>query len=289
MNHGNSHQRSRFIQKHRRENRLHNAEHCQPDRRSDDIEGKMNQRRPLGVLVRSDRGDQRRNASADILSHDDRNCRAVGNRSGGSQRLQNTDGRRTGLDDCGQNRADRHAEKRVGEQQEEFAESGNILQPRHRARHGLHAEHQRCKAEQDHARVLLLVLLAEHIQHNARKREDRSKRGRFQQLNPNAAAVNARKAQNPRRNGRSDVRAHNHIDGLPQAHQPRVDEADHHDRGCRGTLNDCRYPEPRQKPPHFAARQFSEHAFQTAPRAALQSLSHQAHAEQEQAKPPEHG
>ena len=130
---------------------------------------------------------------------------------------------------------------------EQFGEAGDILQPGHRAAHGVHAEHQRGKAQQDHAGVLLFGVLAEHIEDDADQRQHRRKGGGLQQLDPHAAAVDARQAQQPRRDGGAHVGAHDDVDGLPQRHQPGVDKAYHHHGGGRRALNDGGDAKTRQK------------------------------------------
>ena len=63
----------------------------------------MNDTDSFGCGVGSDRGEQRSDTGTDVLPHDDRYGQSDGNRTGQSQRLQNTDrcGRRldNGCDD----------------------------------------------------------------------------------------------------------------------------------------------------------------------------------------------
>ena len=69
----------------------HHLKHRQPDHGADDIEGKMHHCCPTGVAVGADGRQQRRDAGADVLPHDDGNGGAEGDLTGGGHRLQNTD------------------------------------------------------------------------------------------------------------------------------------------------------------------------------------------------------
>jgi len=84
----------RRIKQHWFENIRNDREHRQPNRRADNVERKMHDCGALCVLVGSERGYDRRYAGPDVLSHDDRNRRAVRYLSRDGQRLQNADGGR---------------------------------------------------------------------------------------------------------------------------------------------------------------------------------------------------
>ena len=62
----------------------------------------MDDGHPLGIAADADRGDQSRNAGADVLAHDDGDSDAVGDGAGHGQCLQNANGGGGGLDDAGE-------------------------------------------------------------------------------------------------------------------------------------------------------------------------------------------
>ena len=217
---------------------------------ADDVEHQMHHRRPPGVFSGAHAGQQRGDAGADVLTHDNGDGGGVGHGAGGGQRLQNAHGGRGGLDDSGEHRAHENTQNRVREHQEHLPEFRHIFQAADRAGHGLHAEHQGRKPQKDHAGVLLLAVLHEHVVHNAHQRKNGGKRAGLQQPDEDVPAFNAAETQNPGGDGGSNVRAHDDVDGLSQRQKPGVDKADHHDRGSRGGLNDARDGQTRQEAQH---------------------------------------
>ena len=67
-----------------------------------------------------------------------------------------------------------YTEDGILEGDEKIRKGGDILKTGDGAAHRLHAEHERGKAEQDHAGVLFLVILAEHVVDDADERKDGS-------------------------------------------------------------------------------------------------------------------
>ena len=278
----------RLVENLRREDQLDKAEERQNDRDADHVEHQMHHRRAAGVFIGADRGKHGRDRRADVLTHDDGNGGGIADGSGHGQRLKNADGGGAGLDDRGQNRSGEHAEHRMLEGKEEIDELRHVFQPGDRAAHGVHAEHQRGKAEQDHAGVLFAAVLAEHVENDADEREHRRKGGRLEQTHPDAAAVDAAEAEQPCRDRGADVGTHDDVDGLPERHKPGVYKANDHDSRCGRALNDGRYAETRQKARHDLSGHFSKQLTELSACAALQRLPHEVHAEQKQAKAADH-
>ena len=233
VGHSDTRHRRRIVQQYRGKDGLDDAEHRQQHRHADHIEHQMHHGRPLGVFVGADAGDQRRDAGTDVLAHDNGHRGGVADLAGRGQRLQNTHRGGGRLDDRRQHRAHQHAQQRVCKGQKQLCKPRHVLQPRHRGAHGVHAEHQRGKAKQNGASLLFPAILAEHIENDADQRQHRRKGGGLQQLQPHAAAVDPRQAQQPGRHRGAHVGAHDNIDSLPQGHQPGVHEAHHHDGGGR--------------------------------------------------------
>ena len=278
----------RLVENFRREDQLDKAEERQNDCDADHVEHQMHHRRAAGVFIGADRGKHGRDRRADVLPHDDGDGGGIADGSGHGQRLKNADGGGAGLDDRGQNRSGEHAEHRILEGKEEIDELRHVFQPGDRAAHGVHAEHQRGKAEQDYAGVLFAAVLAEHVENDADEREHRRKGGRLEQTHPDAAAVDAAEAEQPCRDRGADVGTHDDVDGLPERHKPGVYKADDHDGRCGRALDDGRYAEARQKARHDLSGHFSKQLTELSACAALQRLPHEVHAEQKQAKTADH-
>ena len=258
------------------------AEQGQQHHHADDVEHQVHHGGPVGVFVGAHGGQHGRDAGADVLAHDDGNGGGIADAAGDGQGLQNAHGGGGGLDDARQHRSHQHAQNGIAEHQEQLGELRHVLQAGHGPAHGLHAEHQGGKAQQDGAGVLLLVGLAEHIEDDADQGQHRGKGRGLQQLHPGAAAVDARQAQQPRGDGGAHVGAHDDVDGLAQGHQPRVHEAHHHHRGGGGALDNGGDAQARQEAHEHPAGHLIQQGPQLAAGPAFQGLAHHVHAEQEQ-------
>ena len=176
VRHGDARHGGGFVQQRGRKGRAHDAEDRQQHDNADDIEEQVDDRGAAGILVCADRRQHGCDGRADVLTHDDGDGRGVAHRARDGERLQNTDGRRARLNDGGEQRAGEHAEDGILKSDKEICERGDVLEACDRAAHRLHAEHERGKAEQDHAGVLFLVVLAEHVVDDANQRKDRGER-----------------------------------------------------------------------------------------------------------------
>lgn len=284
MGNGDTVHGGRPVQNSRGKQGLDHAVHRQQYHHADDVEHQVDHGGPAGVFIGAHGGQYGRDAGADVLTHDDRDGGGIADASGDRQCLENAHRGGGGLDNPRQHRAHQHAQHRVAEHQEQLGELRHILQPRHRAAHGLHAEHQGGKAQQNGAGVLLFGVLAEHVEDDAHQRQHRGEGGGLQQLDPQAAAVDARQAQQPGGDGGAHIGAHNDVDGLTQGHEAGVDKAYHHHCGGRGALNDGGDAQARQKAHKHPAGHLIQETAQLAAGPALQGLAHQVHAEQEQAQ-----
>ena len=271
-----------------RENPVNQQEQNQADGGTQNIEQQMDNGSPLGVLGGTHGGQHSGHAGTDILTHDDGDGSGIADGAGGGQRLQDTHGGGGGLDDGSQRGTGQDTQNGIGEQKEQVGEPGLIPQTLHGAGHGVHTEHQNGKAQQNHADVLLLHVLDEHVIYDADQGENGCKRGGLQQLDEKAVTVNAAKAQQPCGDRGTHIGTHNHIDGLPQGQQTGVDETDHHDGGCGGGLDDSGNGHTGEEAQHPVGGKLAQQAAQTVARGPLQSLAHQIHAEQKQTKAADH-
>ena len=277
-----------LVEQRRGERCSHYGEHRKQDDNADDVEHQMHHGGAARVFVRADGGEKRRHGRADVLAHDDGDRCGVAHRAGGGERLQNADRSRARLDDAREHRTGHHAEQRVFERKEEINEHRVIAQPRYRAAHRLHAEHQRGKAEQDDAGILFAAAFAEKIKDDADHGEDRGKGGRLEEADEHARAVNVAETQKPRRHGRADVCAHNDADRLAQRHQSGVYKADDHNGRCGRALDHGGHAETGEKTGDGLSGHFVEKGAEFPSGAPFERLPHQTHAEEEQRQAAEH-
>ena len=284
VDHGDAHLVDAAVQNRQRHQGSHHLEHDQQRRGAEDIKAQVHQRGAAGIAVGAHRGEHGRYTGADVLAHDNGDGRAEGHLSGGGQGLQNTHRGGGGLDDSRQHGAGHHAQNRIGKQQQDIAEGGHIPQARHSAGHGIHAEHQHRKAQQDHAGIPALAALARHHIDHADERQDRCKGGGLEQLHKKVTALDAGQAEDPGGDRGSHVGAHDHIDGLAQRHQSGVDKAHHHHRGGGGGLDHRRDSQAGEKARRFAGGQPAQHGFQSRAGPAFQRAAHLVHTEEEKAQ-----
>ena len=282
MDEGDSLMIDLHLHKGKADDRVQRIEKDHRANRADDVKAKVNHRNALCVLIRADGGNKRRHAGTDILTENDRECRAEGNLSRRGKRLQNTDGSRGALNDRRQKRARKNAENGVAEKKQKLLEFGNFRERLHGGSHVIHTEDQHGKAEKDQTDVLLLGILQEKIEDDTDQRKDRRERRRLQHGDEKAVAAETRKAEDPRRNGRTDVRTHNDRDNVRKRHNARVYEADHHDRGRRRALNDRRHGGAERKSLEGIGGQLTKQRGETGACTLFQGISHNAHTEQKQ-------
>ena len=158
----------------------------------------------------------------------------------------------------------------------------SLLQGQDGVRHGGHASHQHGKADEDGAHAFFLLTLT-HIQQNADKCKQRTERSGFEQIDEEAVALQAGKAQDPAGDSGAHIAAHDHADGLMQLHDAAVDEADHHDGGSTGTLDDGGHAQTEEEALEGLSVQLLR-IFCRWPPLFLKGFAHDVHAEQEQSQ-----
>ena len=192
MGNRDAHEAGAFLEQCRGENGFHQAEHRQPHGGANHIEAQVNHSGALCIFIGTNAGNQGGDTGADVLPHDDGNCRAICYLAGGGQRLQDTHGGGAGLDNGGESSTGQHTQHGVLEQQEQLLEAGNIPQTGDGGGHTLHAVHQGSEAQKNQAGILRLVVLAEHQLDGANQRQNGGEGGGLEQLDKQIAAGNAR-------------------------------------------------------------------------------------------------
>ena len=133
------------------------AQHAEQDR-ADDVEGKMDDRRPLRCPAAADGGKQRGDAGADVLTEGDEDGRVGGDQPVHRQSLQDTDGDRGALQERSDQRAGQHAQQRVGAQgREDRAEDRGAGVGLDGVRHEFQALEEEADADDDLRGVELLL------------------------------------------------------------------------------------------------------------------------------------
>ena len=224
----------------------------------------------------------------DILTHDDGDGAAVGDDTGGTQCLQDTNAGAGALDDAGDNGPHQNAQQRIGEADKQAGEPRFVLQGKHSIGHGGHTGHQHSKADQNGANTLALFAFA-HVQKDADKSQHRAEGGGLEHIDQEAVALQAGKAQDPAGDRGAHIAAHDNADGLMQLHDAAVDKADHHDRGSAGTLDHSGDAQAKEKAFKGVVSQLAQDLLQLAAGLLFQCFAHDVHAEQEQGKTSKQG
>ena len=283
MDHGDAPRGHRFADEGEVQHQIQAVEHGEEEGHADDVEVQVHHGSAAGVLVGTHRGDQRGDAGADVLAHDDGDGAAVGDNARRTERLQDADAGTGTLDDAGDDGTHQNAQQGVGETDEEIGEPCLVLQRSHCAGHGGHAGHQNGKADQDSADAFPLFVLA-HVEQDADEGEDRAEGGGLEHRDPEAVTLQAGKAQDPTGDGGAHVAAHDDADGLMQLHDATVDKADHHNGGGAGGLNHGGDAEAKEKALEGVIGQLAQNFLELAARLFFQCLAHDVHTEQEQSK-----
>ena len=258
------------------------AEDDKADGRADDIKGNVDDGHPLCSPGDPDGGDQRRDAGADVLAHDDGDGHAVGDGPGEGQGLQNAHGGRRGLDDPGEHRAHGHAQQGIAEGRQQVREARQLRQGADGVLHHLHAGHQNGEANEDASHVPPPLALGPHDEQDARQGEERGEVLRLQEIQKHALALDAGEGQNPRRQRGAHVGAHDDADGLAQLHDAGVHQAHQHHRHRRGGLDGDGDARAQEQALHGVGGHALQKPLQPAAGHLLQALGHGGHAVEEE-------
>ena len=275
-------------QQHRIKDPLHYIIQCQAQNRTDHVEAQVDQRGALGVFAGTHGRNKRRDTGTDILTHDDGNGAAEGDLTGHGQGLQHTHRSRGRLNGSRQQCAGQHAQHRVGEHHKQLTEGRHVGQSLQGAGHDIHTQHQSGKAQQDVAGLLALFILAQHHVTHADQAQNGGERGGFEHLHQQIIAADTGQGQQPCRHRGTDVGTHDHVDGLTQGHQRRVNKADHHNGGGCGGLNNARHSKAGKQAQQTVGSQFAKQGAQAVAGAAFQSIAHYVHTKKEQAHAADH-
>jgi hypothetical protein len=132
--------------------------------------------------------------------------------------------------------------------------------------------------------VLLGLVVGEHLEYNADDGDDAGEGGRGENLHPagGRAAAYVGKAKYPARDAGAQNCAHDYAYGLTHLHHAGVNEADYHDGGGRGGLDDGCDAGAQQHALQRGAGELIEHKLKFVAGDFLQAVPHEVHAEQEQ-------
>lgn len=92
-------------------------------------------------------------------------------------------------------------------------------------------------------------------------------------MHQKAASFDTGEAEDPGRNGGTDIGAHDNTDGLAQRHQTGIDETDNHNRSGRGALNNGGNTKAGQQTHQAVLGHLFQQRAQATARPALQGLA----------------
>ena len=288
VDHGNAPGSDCLIDKGKVKQQVCTIENSQEQGDTDDVKVQVHHGGAAGILVGTHRGNQRGDAGADILTHDDGDGTAVGDDTGGAQCLQDTNAGAGALDDAGDNGPHQNAQQRIGEADKQAGEPRLVLQGKHSIGHGGHTGHQHSKADQNGANTLALFAFA-HVQKDADKSQHRAEGGGLEHIDQEAVALQAGKTQDPAGDRGAHIAAHDNADGLMQLHDAAVDKADHHNGGGAGALDHGGDAQTQEKALERVVSQFAQDLLQLAAGLLFQRLAHDVHTEQEQGQAAQQG
>ena len=122
-----------------------------------------------------------------------------------------------------------------------FWEPGQVPEGSDRAFHHRHTDEQHAEAQQNLAEVMELPLFGKHEDGGADAHGHIGQHGGLEQLHDDTVlqGTGGIQTQQLSGDGGADVGAHDDAHGLTQVRDAGVDEAHHHNCGCRRTLDDA--------------------------------------------------
>ena len=257
--------------------------------RADDVEKEVNHGGPLGIFGSAHRRDERGDAGADVLAHNQRHGDVEGNHAGGADGLEYAHRGGGALEQGGDRRSHGYAQKGIGEGGKHRLELRQILQRLHGGGHGVHADEQQAQAQHDLAHNALVPALDEHVEDDAHNRQNGPQEGGLQEHHHDVVRVDITQAQQLRGDGSADVGAHDDAHCLLQLHDARVDETDAHDGGGGGALDQPGDDGPQKDPFEYVAGKTLQDMLQPAAGELLQAVRHGGHTKQERGDGAKHG
>ena len=225
-----------------------------------------------------------RDGGADVLAHDQGHGHIEPDPAVVAHHQRNGHHGRRRLHQAGQRRTDGDEEQYgpepvVAHGPQGMQESGILLKVGHGGLQQLHADEQQRQADDRLADGLHAVLVREDEEQAHRRQQHR-------QAEAPGALAQAKEGDDPRRHRGADVGTHDDRHGPRQRQQTGIDEADHHHRRGRRTLDGRRHRRARQDAAQRLTRETAQHGPHFAARNLLQSLAHQFHGEQEHGQCP---
>ena len=232
--------------------------------RTDDIVYTVDHGCTLGIVLRTNRRQERRDGRANVDAANQK-CREMHrHQSLHGQCLQYADSCGRALNDTAQNQTDNKSQQRIGRAGDKVLKFGNVLETGHRVTHRMQTLEQNTKTKNDLSHIPLYFFLADKDTYRSEPR-------------------NVQRNQNTR-HGRADVCAENNASRLKQVHNARIQEAHTHDCRCRRGLH-AGGDENAQKEAHNrVACQFLQQVVQLWTGSQFQSGTHVLHAEQKQSQ-----
>jgi len=238
---------------------------------ADNLEQGVGQSHPPGFATGVDTGQAGGHAGADVGTENQGNTRVQGQESLLRQHDDHTGERARTLDQRREQRAHQDTEERILQPGQQVQERPVGAQRIHGHAHDGHAVEEHAEAQDDVAQVAQFTAAPLELQGEAD--------GDHQQR-----VVGELEGDQLRGDGRADVRAQDHAQGLRERHQLGLHEAHEHDRGGAGALDDHGHQRSHRGAQIAVGRQGAQDGAHAAAGCPLQRRTHHVHAEEEQAQ-----
>ena len=252
------------------------AHHHRKQHGADHVEHQMDHSGTLCRLMGTHAGKQRRHAGTDVLSKRNINRRAPDHDTVHGQRLQDSDRRRGTLDNTGDDRTGQDSEDGIASQGCKYRCKDRCITIRlDGAGHEAQTDKQNAEADKNGADFLFPFLLRKQQHKRADSDQHRCKELRLHDLAPLAHG------NQPCRDGRTDIGAHDDAHRLIQRQDPCIYKADHHNGRRRGALNDRRDQRSQKDSQKPVVGNVAQHPLHLSAGCLLESVRHDIHAVQE--------
>ena len=260
----------------------HNQARRAEDEGPDHVKAQVDAGRPLCRSGSADTGDEGGDAGADILAQGDVDGRVGGHNAVHGQRLENSHGSGGALQQGRHNQPDEHTQHGVAaEKGEGPGKNGRSRVGGYGGRHKVQTHKQKAEAHQDLSRLLSSLFFGKDDEQGAYADE---KGGIKLRLHGLKSVPQLAHGHNPRRDGGSDVGAHDHAHRLGKAHDPGAHKTHHHHRGGSAALNNSGDQRPQHDAHHPVVGEHPQELLHFPAGRFLHAVRHNVHAVKEHAQ-----
>ena len=198
--------------------------------RTNQIKIEVNHCSTARIFRTTQRGQERGNTGTDVLTKDNRDGCGIADCARCRQRLQNTNRCRGRLNNRSDTCTHQHAKHRVCDRGKQLRKLRPIRQRRNRAFHHRHTDKQYTETGKNIRNIASTALFGQHHDNDTHQDNHIGQILRLEHLHHQILAdcTAAVQTQDLRGDRRTDIRAQNNANRLPQRHNTRVNKTDHH-------------------------------------------------------------